>query len=155
MTIDIKGHAVIIDDDDSERILARSWVMAGNGIYFVSYSHRVGRQSKYFRLHRFIMGYGPGDPVVIDHINSDTLDNRKVNLRICTQAENMMNQKRRVDNKSGYKGVSWNSEKRKWCAEIHYQNNKIRLGYFVTPIEAYEKYCEAAKKYHGDFARLE
>jgi hypothetical protein len=90
----------------------------------------------------------------IDHINGNTLDNRKANLRICTRAENNCNIKRRKNNTSGYKGVSFDKRKKKWSAYISKNYKHYFLGYFVTPEEAYIAYCKASKKYHGEYGRI-
>ena len=64
-------------------------------------------------MHRLILGLT--DPAVhTDHINGDGLDNHRANLRVCSHAENMRNSRKRVNNKSGFKGVSWNKAKGKW-----------------------------------------
>lgn len=89
----------------------------------------------------------------IDHINGDRTDNRLTNLREASRTENMRNCKRKVQNKSGYKGVHWFKKTRKWRASITVNRRNISLGLFADPKEAYKAYCEAAIKYHGAFAR--
>lgn len=91
----------------------------------------------------------------IDHINGNSLDNRRCNLRIATDAENCQNQKRSAKNTSGYKGVRYIDYKRKWVARINANRKHFFLGYFDTAEEAYEAYCKAAIKYHKEFARFE
>lgn len=89
---------------------------------------------------------------LLDHINCDPADNRIVNLREANMSENKRNSGPHKDNKSGYKGVS--SKGNRWRAEIWIEGNRIRLGTFTTPEEAYSAYCSAAKKHHGKFARV-
>lgn len=91
----------------------------------------------------------------IDHVDNDRLNNRIGNLRESTHAENMRNQCNRKTNKSGYKGVHWDSRDKAFRAQISYEGKKIFLGYHATAEAAHAAYCEAAKKYHGEFARTE
>lgn len=86
----------------------------------------------------------------IDHINNDKADNRPCNLRLATQHQNLMNQRIRVNNKSGYKGVVYT--RGKWRAHITINYKKKWLGYFDTPEQAHQAYCEAAKLYAGEYA---
>jgi hypothetical protein len=90
----------------------------------------------------------------VDHINGNTLDNRKFNLRICTAAENTKNTKLKSSNTSGYKGVAWHTGTNKWRAYIVLDNRQKHLGLFKTKEEAALSYNEAALKYHKSFARL-
>jgi len=90
----------------------------------------------------------------IDHINHNTLDNRKENLRIVTGSQNGMNQKLHKNNTSGYKGVHWFIYSKRWMAYIRLNSRKIHLGYFNSKIEAAYAYNYAALKYFGKFAKL-
>jgi len=75
-------------------------------------------------------------------------------LRLATHAENMRNQKTPKNNTSGFKGVSWNKQKKKWRAGIRANGKTVNLGDYATPEAAYAAYCEAAKQFHGEFANL-
>jgi hypothetical protein len=85
----------------------------------------------------------------IDHINRDKLNNRWVNLREATNGENQANRATLF----GFKGAFWNKPKRKWQAQINCNNKRYHLGYFETQQEAAVAYAEAAKEFHGEFAR--
>jgi len=91
----------------------------------------------------------------IDHINGNCGDNRFVNLRPASHAENMRNARKR-DNKSGFKGVSFYKAGGTWRARIGLgkTNKQKTIGYFRTPQEAFVAYCEEAKKRFGEFARV-
>lgn len=89
-----------------------------------------------------------------DHINGNGLDNRRENLRLATRSQNSINRGKQSNNKSGYKGVSWNKRDKRWTAQITINKHIINLGGFDTPEQAYEAYKEAAKQYHGTFANL-
>jgi hypothetical protein len=103
-------------------------------------------------MHRQILGAPPGQQV--DHINGDTLDNRRVNLRLATHGQNQHNRGKYRNNKSGYKGVSWDKAAGKWRAQIKFNNKKYNLGRYHDPIEAALAYDAAAIRLHGAFARL-
>jgi len=94
------------------------------------------------------------DGILCDHVNRNTLDNRRVNLRRASPSENGSNRSQRSDNKSGFKGVSWSSERQKWVAQIAFGRVTIALGRFLDKTEAARAYDEAARKYHGQFAVL-
>ena len=90
----------------------------------------------------------------VDHKNLNTLDNRRENLRPCTRSQNVANSKKRIHNTSGFKGVHWNTTSKAWAARIGVEGKRIFLGYFNTPEEAAQAYDAAAKKYFGEFSRL-
>jgi hypothetical protein len=90
----------------------------------------------------------------VDHINGDSLDNRRKNLRICTHSENCQNRKKRLDNTSGFKGVYWSKRSNKWVANIQIKSKRIYLGGFISKIKAAEAYQKANIKYHGKFSRI-
>lgn len=96
---------VLIDNDDVEKVSDRYWRgqlhHTGKAYYIVS-----GSREKFVQLHRFIMNT-PSD-MVVDHINHNTLDNRKYNLRNCTVEENNNNRRKyaNVSTETGYQGIS-------------------------------------------------
>lgn len=105
--------------------------------------------------HRLAWFYMNGEwPVQqIDHINNDRVDNAWSNLRPADQSENSCNGSLRTTNTSGYRGVSWSTEKRKWVASIVKNRKQFKLGYFSCKHEAYGAYCNAARKLHGEYAK--
>jgi len=150
MTINIAGYDVLIDKEDLDKIVDINWTVlkASDKIYFRKFCHT----KKTILLHRHIINASKN--TTVDHINGNTLDNRKCNLRLCTVAENSRNRRKNITNSSGYKGVSWASKRKKWQAKIMVNRKTIFLGYFNTAEDAYAVYCEASKKYHGEYRRI-
>lgn len=109
-------------------------------------------------MHRVILARKLERPLrkseLVDHIDGDGLNNRRNNLRPATNAQNVRNSRKRTTNTSGFKGVSWNKEHRKWRAEIMARGKKKFLGLFNTAEEAHKAYCEAAEQLHGEFANF-
>jgi hypothetical protein len=101
-------------------------------------------------MHRVILNTPDG--MKTDHINNDKLDNRRCNLRVCTDAQNMRNRGKQANNTSGYKGVFWSIPAGRWRAQIRLNRKSIHLGLFYSKEEAYEKYKKAEKEYFGEFA---
>ena len=151
MLIQIKGYDVLIDDEDADRVLARNWFIKSRSryVYF-----GFGRKDTEL-LHRFLLNIPFGDSRLVDHCNGNTLDNRKANLRVANRSQNLQNSKKRNDNTSGFKGVSWYPKCNKYRAYICYNGKQIFLGLFNDPKEAHAKYCEAAKKIFGEYARMD
>ena len=107
---------------------------------------------KHTVLHRLIMNTPKG--YVTDHINGDKLDNRRENLRICTQHQNSMNTRISKNNKSGVKGVS-TTPFGKYRARIMVNGVEIRLGHYETLEEATKARKRAERKYFGEYVRNE
>jgi len=84
----------------------------------------------------------------VDHINGNTLDNRKNNLRICSRVQNSRNLHRRE------KGVDWNKAAGKWRSRITMNGNTLNLGYFKTKKEALVEYRKLELKLFKEYALL-
>ena len=143
------GEYSIVDDDDFEKINQYKWYVLKCTHSFYAVRRESGRP---LLMHRQIMGLECDKQV--DHINHNGLDNRKSNLRIATCSQNQHNRRLQINNKSGYKGVSWTKHKNKWRANIRLNGKDIHLGYYENLIDAALAYDDAAKKYHEDFAVL-
>ena len=154
----IRGYEILIDYDDLDIVYSHGWnidkIAANKKKLFYFTAERVinGQRTK-IRLHREIMKCERKDGKYIDHINGNTLDNRKCNLRICSNAENARSRKVRKDSSSGYRGITFYKQTKRWVAYIGINYKKINLGYYSTIEEAIEARKIAVKKYHGDFAR--
>lgn len=109
------------------------------------------RSNKLGRLHRYILEVSD-DSIVVDHINHNGLDNRRCNLRVCTNSQNICNCCIPKNNKSGHKGVYWDSNRKKWNTQITINKKTIHLGRYDNIEDAIRVRNEAAKKYYGEFA---
>ena len=89
----------------------------------------------------------------IDHRNCIPDDDRIDNLRPANQSENNANSRRRRDNKSGVKGVSWCSATKKWRASIQVAGKSINLGRYARLVEAIAVRRDASIEHFGEFAR--
>jgi AP2 domain/HNH endonuclease len=147
-----QGKFAIIDPEDAPTILAHNWYLAGHG--YAGRSRKAGEPEgpQSIKMHRVIMG-NPPLSLDIDHVNGVPLDNRRKNLRVATRSQNAAHGKTRVNNTSGYRGVSWNKPWRRWVAQICIKNRKITIGGFDDPIEAARAYDEAAREAFGGFAK--
>jgi len=144
-----KGKTTLIDKSDYDMVSKYRWNY-NNGA--VCTNIKVGERRTTMKLHRYLLGLKKGYGIV-DHINGNPLDNRRSNLRLCNNAQNKSNADKHIDNKSGYKGVSWAKHAGKWQATIGANNKQYYLGLYDDPKEAYKAYVEAAKKYHKEYAK--
>lgn len=141
------GERFLVDKDDLHLLGNWSWKVHKGVVCRSDW-----KTKKTVILHRLIMDAPDG--MVIDHINHDTLDNRKSNLRICTHQQNIMNsRKRKGNNTSKYKGVSYD-KKHKWRMKITKDGISTDISGFDTEEDAARAYNEYAKMLHGEFAYL-
>lgn len=145
-----RGKYAIVDDEDYEWLTQWSWCY--NNRYAIRGMSRGGVQKK-FPMHREIMKTPIG--LETDHINGNTLDNRKSNLRICTHKENGRNRKVSKNKKwSEYKGVTYRTDRRVWITQIRKDNRLYKVGYFKNELEAALTYDIWAVKFFGKYAKL-
>jgi hypothetical protein len=85
-------------------------------------------------MHREIMQ--PPRGMIVDHIDANKTDNCRFNLRVCTPAENHVNQRKRRGSRSRFKGVVYDKRRRKWCAECRCAGMEYYLGLFDDEVEA-------------------
>jgi hypothetical protein len=145
-----KGYYAIVDDDDYERVSQFKWTYS-KGYAVRSVKDEQGRWVHQL-LHRFILN--APEELKVDHINGNALDNRKSNLRLCTQKDNSRNSKKPKNNTSGYKGVTYDRRKKKWKAQIKVNYKNIFLGHFDSKHDAARMYNFWAKDLFGEYARL-
>lgn len=137
------GDEIIVDTEDLDILKQYQWgVIRG---YATTNFNRTTTS-----LHRIVTNAPKG--YVVDHINHNTLDNRKCNLRVCTQSNNAMNRKKAINNTTGYVGVVYKKDCHKWEASIRVDKKRKYLGLYETPELAYKARKEAEEKYYGKFA---
>lgn len=148
-----QGKVALVDIEDYDYLNQFKWRVCQSHSNLYALRHiKINKKQTTMKMHREIMK--PLKNIEIDHKNKDGLDNRKDNLRTCTSAQNKMNRGRTSINISGYKGVHWHKENKKWRARIGINKKCINLGCYNEKKKAALAYNEAAKKYHGEFARL-
>jgi hypothetical protein len=148
-----QGYEAVIDAQDAHLVAGVMWGarVAPRSVY-ATRSVIVDGKMTTVQMHRLLMQAQPGTQV--DHIDGDGLNNRRSNLRIADRAQNQHNKRISSSNTSGFKGVHWDSHKSRWRARICAYGRRFYLGYFSSPEEAYDRYCEASKKIHGKFGRV-
>lgn len=127
----VKAHA-IIDAVDADRINRWRWQLVEG------YAARTASQPRKHRvrMHRDLLGLIHGDGLEGDHVNHDTLDNRRINLRIVTHAGNGQNKSGHRNGTSRYRGVWWHKASGKWVAQVKVMGKNISLGHFTSEEEA-------------------
>lgn len=116
--------------------------------------HVDGKRRKAHRLAWLYM-HGELPIEYIDHVNCIRSDNRIINLREANKSENEHNRTKYLNNKTGFKGVSWHKASQKWQSCIKVNGKQKHLGLFDTTEAAHATYCKAAKELHGKFAKLD
>lgn len=147
-----RGLEAVVDAADYELLSAFKWyaLSVGNGFYAAKGSGN--RSGGLVLMHRLLCA--APQALQVDHINGDRLDNRRLNLRLCTQSQNRCNAGVRASNTSGFKGVSWLRKNKKWMAAIQAGGVAQYIGSFTDKAEAARAYDAAALRLHGAFARL-
>lgn len=140
-----KGEQVLIDDEDYELLSQYTWRK-----YAYNRHVHTSINQQTILIHRMLMK--PAEGMVVDHINGDPLDNRKANLRVCTQAENTMNRRPNYRGASKFKGVTKHGKR--WRAQINRDGVKYDLGCFDCETQAAAAYNGAAIVLCGKFAHL-
>lgn len=148
-----QGQFAIVDSGDYDSISQWKWLAQYNDCCGTFYAQRNGpgstsKKKIKVQMHRLIVDAPVGS--LVDHINGDTLDNRRANLRICTKAQNLQNTKPRKRNTSGYMGVGFRSLK--WFASIRANGKHHWLGTFASMEEAVAARQKAEELLHGEFA---
>ena len=147
----------IVDDADYEELSKYKWHAhrRKTGIFYaLRWSARKKGKRHLIQMSREILGLKKGDPRQADHVNHITLDNRRDNIRICTNQQNQQNQKPSLNTTSQYKGVYWCKQKKRWHARIKINRESKYLGLFTKEKYAAQAYNLAAKRHFGEFALL-
>ena len=148
------GTRALVDASDLEDLSRYTWLAMRRGNETRAYragNRRAGEPRTVF-MHRHILRAPDG--LQVDHINHDPLDNRRCNLRLCTQAQNSANRRKLKTWSSRFKGVYWRSGQDKWVALIRAHNKRIFLGHHDSEEAAAMMYDAAALREFGEFACL-
>lgn len=153
-----RGKSTIVDDEDYEHLTKHSWAWApatgstvGTGYAVRKGSKRRG-EPRTVQMHREILGITQN--VQIDHINRNSLDNRKQNLRLATTQQNAFNRaKPTVPCTSKYKGVFMRKNDDRWTARIKFNDRHVELGRFMTEENAAAAYNFASRIFFGRYRR--
>ncbi len=141
---------------DYKRLREYEWfAQKGKNCFYAVRRARGPKGSKLatIYMHRELIDVGDG--LLIDHVNQDSMDNRRANLRGATRAQNIRNRKKfSTSSVSKYKGIYRYKDKKRWIARIMFERKRIHLGIFRNEIDAAKAYDRAAIKYHGEFASL-
>ena len=149
------GHTVLVDDCDANLVTKTKWhYRAMCRKWYVTRPSGQGKYKRAAYLHRLITGAGAGQ--IVDHINGNSLDNRRENLRIVDSVQNARNRaKTSLKTSSQFKGVCFDSrhKSRPWRASIRTDEGRKHLGQFATEFEAAKAYDVASRRFHGEFGR--
>ena len=152
-----KNKFAIVDDKDFERLNRFKWSASSRSYGGFAASREcncplVKDSYAFIYMHRQITSCPKG--LEVDHISHNTLDNRRINLRIVTKGQNQMNSKPKTGSVSKYKGVFRLKNSKKWMAQIRFNGKATYLGLFKDEVEAAKKYNTKAKELFGEFAFL-
>lgn len=149
-----QGQFALVSDEDFESINEFKWSARWckfTGSFYAMRNSKTDSEGKrhIILMHRYVMDTPKG--LVSDHINHDTLDNRRCNLRNITSSQNNMNKKKQKSNTSGIVGVNFHKGNKKWRAFINVNKKQKSLGYYKLKCMAVKARLEAEDKYFGEF----
>ncbi len=144
-----QGKIALVDDADFDMLNQRKWCITRS--CHVWYAVSAGS----LRMHRLILGLKKHDGIIVDHRNGNGLDNRRANLRECSQSVNTQNRHNVARKKtSGYQGVCWDKSFNKWTAYIMQHGIQRTIGRYRLEIEAAKAYDNKAIELFGETAKL-
>jgi len=157
-----RGKKALISPEDFDLIAPHRWC-ADKSMAGVWYAHRgvyLGGGRKHckirkVKMHHAILGCKPIYPMVVDHINSNGLDNRRENLHVVEHSANIQRGRHRT-NRHGYMGIRHHEDcaSRPWFARISDNGKRIGLGFHVSAEAAARAYDAAARQLHGEHAKV-
>lgn len=142
---------ILVDDEDYEYLNQWCWMKSHGYAFRMKYMKNTGGKYKNILMHRIINNTPDG--FFTDHINRNKLDNRKCNLRTATSSQNKFNTGLSKSNRSGYKGIIWNSKRKKWQATITVHNKTLNLGRYNILGGAFLVRKWSERLYFGDWRK--
>lgn len=147
---------ILFDEQDLELFESHSWTIhkSSKNVFYARTKLYCPETQKSIGMyfHRAVMGHPKG--MEVDHIDHNTFNNFRSNLRIVTRKQNNANLSIAKRNTTGFKGVHFFKRDKNYQSYITANGKRIHCGYFKTAIEAAIKYNEMAVKHHGEFASL-
>ena len=149
-----QGKVALVEDRDYGYLMSWKWMASRqkNGDFYAKRRKAGKRCDKHVSIymHRVIVNTAEG--MTTDHRNSNTLDNRRSNLRLCNKSENAHNCGVRSDNSSGHRGICWHKKARKWQVRLKSHGVDKYLGLYKDLDKAIIARKTAEEKYVGEFA---
>lgn len=150
------GKQVLFDKEDYDKIKPFYWYTKRRTNYILCDAPRgLGYNRETVYLHRFVMGIGFEKfsyDKVVDHVNGDPLDNRKCNLRITSQLNNMANQNRRTNTKTGIPGITVEQKTGGYIVRVGRGMERVYGGYFMNLEDAIARNNELRNELYGDYS---
>lgn len=140
------GLSFICDAEDLPLINGYWWRRTRYGYWACTKDNRE------ILLHRLLLQESAVGAEVIDHINHNTDDNRKANLRVCSSQFNNFNAGVQARNTSGVIGVRWNADKKRWSSQIGIDYKIKYLGHFKNKEDAIKARLAAERELYGEYA---
>lgn len=138
-----QNRYAFIDSEDFDKIKDHSWCLGPRGEYAQTNINRIP-----VKMHRLILDFPEQE---IDHINGNSLDNRKQNLRVCDHVQNSKNKMKYKNNTSGFKGVYFSKTLNKFITYVTNNYKKIYFGMFNTAEEALIVYKNKSQELYKEF----
>jgi hypothetical protein len=150
-----QGMAALVDDEDYEWLSKYNWhAEKGRYTYYAKRNTWIDGKGGTFFMHREILGLKKNDGKIGDHKNRNGLDCRRNNLRIVDHSFNNYNCKFQKHNTSGYRGVSFHKQTKRWESYLTVKCVRKHLGRFSDITDAAIAHDHAAMKYFGNDAIL-
>lgn len=151
-----KGKRARVDDEIFDWLSQWKWfAFFGRSVWYAArWSSRRGGKRQMILMHRQIIGLDARDRLQVDHFDGVGLNNVRTNLRIATKRQNTWNMLNRRKGQSGFHGVTWHAQRKRWQARIRIDAGYKSLGLFENPLEAARAYNRAVREHRGTFGRI-
>lgn len=144
---------VLVDSDDYEKLVKIKWCTGRVRKSNIYYAKASGTKIDKILMHRFILNI-TDSKIFVDHINGNSLDNRKENLRLCNNSQNLCNRGPQLRNKLKLKNIWHDKIRNRYCVDITVNYNKVFRGRFKDLSEAISERNKALIKFHCEFANI-